>query len=92
MSRQSTNTDTSFSKFTLEYIENDVFFKQPVKEVRKWADLAFLNLLRSDECDDQYVRNLVLDSWFANSKSLSVIEFKEVPDNILELTINFEIL
>lgn len=76
---------------TLEYIENDVFFKSEVEQVSKDVDLAFIELLRSEISDEIDYRNSFLDSWFAVKKTLSVIRLKELPDNVLVLEITVDL-
>jgi hypothetical protein len=89
--QESTNLVEYWSPKTLQYIENDVFYKQELPDVRKTMDDAFIALLRSEACDDDVYRNLVLDSWFANSKLHRVVELKEIPDNIIELHIHYNL-
>lgn len=89
--QESNNLVEYWSPKTLAYIENEVFFKQEITEVRKATDEAFITLLRSEACDDDVFRNLVLDSWFANSKLHRVIELKDLPDNIVELHIHYDL-
>ena len=88
---ESNNLVEYWSPKTLAYIENDVFFKQEITEVRKATVQAFIAILRSEACDDLNYRNLVLDSLFANSKLHRVIELKVQPDNISELHIHYEL-
>lgn len=83
--------DSIWNVRTLEYIELDVFNKQEIPIVRKMTDMAFLHFLRSEVCDDLDIRNQALDSWFANSKTQTILELKELPHNVLELRIHHDI-
>ena len=75
---------------TLKYIENDVFFQETATTVLENVSKAFIELLRSDVCEDNAVRNEVLSSWFATLKLVSIIETKELPDNVTSAMVTFE--
>lgn len=80
-----TELELFWSPKTLAHIEQDVFFKQELPTVKKITDDAFMLLLRSNACDDDYYRNMVLDSWFASMKLNAVIAQKIIPENVDEL-------
>lgn len=88
---EKTNMETlTLDNYTLEVIENDVFFKQEYEEVTKATDDAFWCYLRSELCDDIDARNKALDAWMSIRKTQAIIKLKELPDNILTLEINLE--
>lgn len=95
MSKEGMNTviDPKYSWHvtTLERIGNDVFFKQEHEIVSKRTDEAFLCLLCSEACEDNDVRNEVIDSWFSVRKTQTIIHLKELPENVLELVITIDI-
>lgn len=81
---------STLDNYTLEVIENDVFFKQEYEEVTKATDDAFLYYLRSECCDDIDARNKALDAWMSIRKTQAIIKLKQLPENILTLEINLE--
>jgi hypothetical protein len=76
-------------KTSLDYLEKKLFFKRTPEEVRKITSIAFLELLKSDLCDDKETRNLALDALFINLQGISAVGLKIPPDDISELPVNF---
>lgn len=90
MTKHMSEAPLTLDNYTLEVIENDVFFKQEYEEVIRSTDDAFMHYLRSEYCDDIDTRNKALDTWFSIRKTQAIIKLKELPDNILTLEIHLE--